>query len=63
MLYNNICNNPPMTEKPATASLTPKETAAPLLEVGEEEDPVPVPVVVDPPIEVASAVVIQMNVP
>lgn len=52
-----------MTEKPATASLTPNDTAAPLLEVAEEDDPVAVPLVVDPPREVASAVVLHVNVP
>lgn len=62
MLYNNSCNSPPMTEKPAMVSLTPNEAAAPLLEVGEEDDEVEVPVLV-PPREVASAVVLQVNVP
>jgi hypothetical protein len=44
MLYNNICKRPPMTERPAAASLTPKETAAPLLEVEDAPVPVVVPV-------------------
>ena len=47
MLYNNICRRPPMTERPAAASFTPKEAAAPL-EVALELDPVEVPV---PPME------------
>jgi len=42
MLYNNICMNPPTSPRPATASLTPKETAAPLLLDGFELEPVPV---------------------
>jgi len=59
MLYNNICKSPPMTERPATASLTPYEAAAPLVPVAEEEDPEEV----GEPREVASAVVLQVNVP
>lgn len=31
IVYNNICNSPPTTDRPATASLTPYETAALLL--------------------------------
>ena len=47
MLYNNICRRPPMTDRPAAASLTPKEGAAPL-EVELELDPVDVPVPMEP---------------
>lgn len=61
MLYNNICKSPPMTERPATASLIPYETAAPLLLVDEADDPDPV--VDEEPRVVASAVVLQMYVP
>jgi len=61
MLYNNICRSPPITERPATASLIPYEAAAPLLLVDEGDD-VPEEVV-DPPRVVASAVVLQINVP
>jgi len=61
MLYKNICRSPPMTERPATAPLTPNETAAPLVLVAEAELPVVVPVV--PPMLVASAVVLQVYVP
>jgi len=45
MLYNNICKRPPMTERPAAASLTPNDAAAPLLEVELAllPDAVPVP--------------------
>jgi hypothetical protein len=61
MLYNNICRSPPTTERPATASLIPYETAAPLLPVAEAVPPEAV-VVVEPRV-VASAVVMQMYVP
>jgi hypothetical protein len=44
MLYNNICRRPPMTDRPAAASLTPKEAAAPLEEVELALVPVEVPV-------------------
>jgi len=43
MLYNNICKSPPTIEKPATASLIPNDTAAPLEEVEVELEEVPVP--------------------
>jgi hypothetical protein len=33
MLYNNICKRLPTTDRPAAASLTPNEAAAPLVEV------------------------------
>jgi len=46
MLYNNICRSPPITERPATASLTPKEAAAALL---VEEAPLPDEVLVAEP--------------
>ncbi len=60
MLYSNIDNRPPITERPATASLTPYDTAAPLLLVDDalELEPVVVPVM-DP----AFAEVSQMKVP
>lgn len=48
MLYNNICRRPPMTDRPAAASFTPKEAAAPFLEVVLGLDPLEVPV---PPME------------
>ena len=31
ILYIKNCNNPPTTDRPAAASLMPKETAAPLV--------------------------------
>jgi hypothetical protein len=43
MIYRNICMMPPMTDRPATASLTPYETAAPLLFDAVGLDPVEVP--------------------
>jgi len=66
MLYSNICKRPPTTERPATASLTPKEAAAPLLDVALALDPLLVPDEEDdvPEVrEVASAVVLQVKVP
>lgn len=48
MLYNNICRRPPMTDRPAAASLTPYETAAPfLVEVELALDPLDVAVPID----------------
>jgi hypothetical protein len=44
MLYNNICKRPPMTERPAAASLMPNDAAAPLLEVALALLPEAVPV-------------------
>jgi len=61
MLYNNICKSPPRTERPAAASLKPYDTAAPLLLVDEALELLPVDV--DDPRELASAVVLQMKVP
>jgi len=43
MLYNNICMMLPTTDRPATASLIPYETAAPLLLDGLVVPPVEVP--------------------
>lgn len=60
MLYNNICKNPPTTERPVRASLTPYDTAAPLVLVDEALEPVAVPV---PERPVASAVVLQTHTP
>ena len=60
MLYNNICKRPPMTERPAAASLTPKEAAAPLLEVEDAPVPVVVPVPSD---ETLSKLPWQKNFP
>jgi len=61
MLYNNICRSPPITERPAAASLRPYDAAAPLLLVEEALDEVPV--VVEDPRVLASAVVLQMKTP
>jgi len=64
MLYSNICKRPPNTERPATASLTPNEAAAPLLWVALGLDPLLVPDDGVPEVrEVASAVVLQVKVP
>jgi hypothetical protein len=38
VLYSNICISPPRTDRPATASLTPYETAAFEVLVGEEPE-------------------------
>lgn len=35
-LYSNICNSPPRSDRPATASLTPNDAAALPLLVGDE---------------------------
>ncbi len=59
MLYNNICKSPPRTEIPAATSLKLYDAAAPLLLVADalELDDV------EEPIELASAVVLQVKVP
>lgn len=61
MLYNNIDKSPPITERPAAASLIPYDAAAPLVFVADAAEPVPVDV--EDPRELASAVVLQMKVP
>jgi hypothetical protein len=59
MLYNNICKRPPMTERPAAASLTPNEAAAPLVEV----ELALLPDAVDVPIPATLFVVKQLKTP
>ena len=63
MLYSNICNSPPTTERPTAASLKPYDAAAPLVDVELALEPVPV-LVVEPSREVASFVaLLQTKVP
>jgi hypothetical protein len=70
VLYSNICISPPRTDRPATASLTPYETAAFEVLVGEEPElEVVLPLLLPelppvPPVRVVGlSVDMQVNVP